>query len=169
MSQKELLRERISATLFCIFCAITWRILRGAVKHQAQTILYHFHVRLCACVCFVLIQVPSQIDTELTPTDNNVIILYGNKKCHLSKFISFHTQNVVAAGNRGKHSENYSCLTKVPKDLTGVQCEKGLVHRGWQCLTVAGFFCGKHPPGENNRFLFLFLYPVITKLMYCHT
>lgn len=65
---------------------------------------------------------------------------------------------MAAAGNGGTQSENYSCSTKVPKDLTGVQCEKGLVHGGWQCLTVVGFFCGKHPPGENNRFLFLFLY-----------
>lgn len=34
--------------------------------------------------------------------------------------------------------------------LTGVQCEKGLVHGGWQCLTVVGLFCGKHPPGKKN-------------------
>lgn len=48
-------------------------------------------------------------------------------------------------------------------NLTGVQCEKGLVHGGWQCLTVVGLFCGKHPPADekktnqknkNNRFFF---------------
>lgn len=37
-------------------------------------------------------------------------------------------------------------------DLTEVQCEKGLVHGGWQCLTVVGLVCGKHPPrGEKKE------------------
>lgn len=36
-------------------------------------------------------------------------------------------------------------------DLTGVQCEKGLVHGGWQCLTVVGLFCGKQPPGGKKQ------------------
>lgn len=61
--------------------------------------------------------------------------------------------------------------------LTGVQCEKGLVHGGWQCLTVVGLFCGKHPPeGKKQKqkkpttgSSFSCFYPVTTKLMYCHT
>lgn len=36
-------------------------------------------------------------------------------------------------------------------DLTEVQCEKGLVHGGWQCLTVVGLVCGKHPPREKKK------------------
>lgn len=36
-------------------------------------------------------------------------------------------------------------------NLTGVQCEKGLVHGGWQCLTVVGLFCGKHPPADEKK------------------
>lgn len=36
-------------------------------------------------------------------------------------------------------------------NLTGVQCEKGFVHGGWQCLTVVGLFCGKHPPEGEGR------------------
>lgn len=57
-------------------------------------------------------------------------------------------------GSSWKRSENYrdhTCLIKV--GLTGVQCEKGLVHGGWQCLTVVGLFCGKHPPGGGQQVL----------------
>lgn len=59
--------------------------------------------------------------------------------------------------------------------LTGVQCEKGLVHGGWQCLTVVGLFCGKHPPGEKKTkqnttgSSFSCFYLVTTKLTYCQT
>ena len=46
------------------------------------------------------------------------------------------------------------------KDLTGVQCENGFVHGGWQCLSVVGLFCGKHPPGERQHVLISAALPI---------
>lgn len=63
---------------------------------------------------------------------------------------------MAATGNRQKYIVRTTEITDVGSkysDLTGVQCEKGFMHGGWQCLTVVGLFCGKQPPGEKQQVL----------------
>lgn len=67
---------------------------------------------------------------------------------HSLKFVSVLSERILWAGNGGEVESEWDSSRLLY--LTGVQCEKGLVHGGWQCLTVVGLFCGKHPPGKKT-------------------